>query len=86
MSNGKPVDQVLRGTAVSSGISIGRVYLLERGKIHVTKYAVKDEQVDKEVSRLKDAVGSAVEELNAVLVALENGNGAKPSPLNKDAQ
>lgn len=66
MNSGKPLDQELRGTAVSSGISIGRVYLLERGKIHIAKYSVKEEHIDKEIGRLKGAVKSAVEELNAV--------------------
>jgi phosphotransferase system enzyme I (PtsI) len=66
MNNEKLLNLSLKGTPVSSGISIGKVYLLERGKIHVAKYAVKDEQVDREIARLRTAVRKAVEELNGV--------------------
>jgi len=35
MNHDRPPSVTLRGTPVSSGIAIGRVYLLERDKIHV---------------------------------------------------
>jgi phosphotransferase system enzyme I (PtsI) len=60
------LNHTLKGTPVSSGISIGKVYLLERGKIHVAKYAVKEEQVEKEVTKFKSATKGAVDELNKV--------------------
>ena len=56
----------LKGTPVSSGIAIGKVYLLERGKIHVSKYSIKDEQVEKETARFKAAVKRSIEELNSI--------------------
>jgi len=56
----------LKGTPVSSGIAIGKVYLLERGRIHVSKYTLKDEQVEKETARFKAAVKRSVEELNSI--------------------
>ena len=56
----------LKGTPVSSGISIGKVYLLERGKIHVSKYTIKDEQVEKETARFKAAVKRSIDELNSI--------------------
>ena len=56
----------LKGTPVSSGITIGKVYLLERGRIHVSKYTLKDEQVEKETARFKAAVKRSVEELNSI--------------------
>jgi phosphoenolpyruvate-protein phosphotransferase (PTS system enzyme I) len=66
MNNNKPQDKTLKGTAVSSGISIGKVYLLERGKIHVSKHQVKEEHIDREINKLKSAIKRAVEELNEV--------------------
>ncbi|HUJ70364.1 MAG TPA: phosphoenolpyruvate--protein phosphotransferase [Syntrophorhabdales bacterium] len=66
MNQEKFLNQTFSGTAVSSGISIGKVYLLERGKIHVSKYAVKEDQVEREVGRFKAAIKKAVEELNEV--------------------
>jgi phosphotransferase system enzyme I (PtsI) len=56
----------MKGTPVSSGIAIGKVYLLERGKIHVSKYSIKDEQVEKETARFKAAVKRSIEELNSI--------------------
>jgi phosphoenolpyruvate-protein phosphotransferase (PTS system enzyme I) len=66
MNNEKALDRTLKGTAVSSGISTGKVYLLERGKIHVSKYSIRDEQIEREIGRLKTAVKAAVDELNGV--------------------
>jgi len=66
MNQEKFLNQTLKGTAVSSGISIGKVYLLERGKIHVSKYKVKEDQVDREVGRFRAAIRRAVDELNEV--------------------
>jgi len=66
MNQEKFLNQTLKGTAVSSGISIGKVYLLERGKIHVSKYPVKEDQVDREVGRFRAAIRRAVDELNEV--------------------
>jgi phosphotransferase system enzyme I (PtsI) len=56
----------LRGTPVSSGIAIGRAYLLERDKIHVTKRQVKPEQAEREAARFKNAVKNAVDELSRI--------------------
>jgi phosphotransferase system enzyme I (PtsI) len=59
-------NKVLRGLGVSSGIAIGKVYLLERGRIHVEKYSIKEEQIEREISKFQNAMRSAVEELNSV--------------------
>jgi phosphotransferase system enzyme I (PtsI) len=59
-------NRMLRGLGVSSGIAIGKVYLVERGRIHVEKYSIKEEQIEREISRLQNAIKGAVEELNSV--------------------
>ncbi len=66
MSNDKPASITLHGTPVSSGIAIGRVYLLERDKIHVAKRQVRDEHVEREVIRFKAAVKTASDELSRI--------------------
>ncbi len=59
-------NKTLQGLGVSSGIAIGRVYLLERGRIHVEKYSIKEEQVEREITRFQQATRKAVEELNSI--------------------
>ncbi len=56
----------LTGIGVSSGIVIGKAFLLERGRIHIAKYSVKEEQVEREVARFQRAAKAAVEELSHV--------------------
>ena len=60
------VNKVLHGLGVSSGIAIGKVYLLERGRIHVEKYSIKEDQIEKEIAKFQDAIKSAVKELNSI--------------------
>ena len=66
MNNNKLPQTELNGTAVSSGIAIGRVYLLERGKVHVAKHQIREEQVEKELSKFRGAVKGAIEDLSRV--------------------
>ena len=66
MSHDKPASITLHGTPVSSGIAIGRVYLLERDKIHVAKRQVRDEHVEREIVRFKAAVKTASDELSRI--------------------
>ncbi len=60
------VNKMLQGKGVSSGIAIGKVYLLERGRIHVEKYSIKEEQIEREISKFQNAIKSAVEELSSI--------------------
>jgi phosphotransferase system enzyme I (PtsI) len=66
MSEETFVNKSLQGLGVSSGIAIGRIYLLERGRIHVEKHSIKEEQVEREVAKLQHAIKSAVEQLNSI--------------------
>ncbi len=59
-------NRMLRGLGVSSGIAIGKVYLLERGRIHVEKYTVKEEQIEKEVTKFQSAIKNAVRDLTGI--------------------
>ena len=66
MSEETSANRILKGVGVSSGIAIGKVYLLERGKIHIAKHSIKQEQVEKEISRLQSAIKTATDELNHI--------------------
>lgn len=60
------VNKVLKGKGVSSGIAIGKVHLLERGRIQVSKHSLREEQIDRELAKFQQAMKRAVEELNAI--------------------
>jgi len=60
------VNKILKGIGVSSGIAIGKVYLLERGKIPITKVSIKEELLDREITKFRHAVHAAIDELNNI--------------------
>ena len=55
--------QVLRGMGVSAGVAIGRAVIVETRAQDVFRLPIEQEQVDVEVSRLREAVESAREDL-----------------------
>jgi len=63
-------DKTLKGIGVSSGITSGRVYLLERGRVAFVKRKIREETIDKEVVKFKYAINSAIDELNAIKIAV----------------
>jgi phosphotransferase system enzyme I (PtsI) len=60
------VNRMLKGIGVSSGITMGKVYLLERGKIAITKRPIREDQIEREIFRFRLAVKVAAEELNRI--------------------
>ncbi len=60
------VNKTLEGIGVSSGITIGRVRLLERGKISISKRSITHRQAEREIGRLKSAIQGAIDELNNI--------------------
>ena len=60
------VNKTLEGIGVSSGITIGRVRLLERGKVSISKRSITHRQVEREIGRLKGAIQGAIDELNNI--------------------
>ena len=59
-------NKILKGIGASSGIIFGKVRLLERGKISIAKRSIKEESIEKEVNRLRQAIKNAIEELNGI--------------------
>lgn len=64
------VNTTLKGIGVSSGVTTGRVYLLERGKVAIARHKIKEESIEREVQRFRLAIDSAVEQLNEIRAAV----------------
>jgi phosphotransferase system enzyme I (PtsI) len=47
---------VYSGIAVSSGVAIGKAYLLDRSKVCVIKRSIPEKEIDKEIKRLREAI------------------------------
>jgi phosphoenolpyruvate-protein phosphotransferase (PTS system enzyme I) len=66
MSDEGLTNRVLQGIGASSGIAIGRVHLLDRGKFPLIKRSIRQDKVDHEIQRFRLAVKSAIEALNRI--------------------
>ena len=64
----------LTGIGVSSGIAIGKVYLLDRVKVTYTPRYIRDEKVENEVARFKDAIEASRRQLLEVLDRIPDGH------------
>ncbi len=60
------VNKILKGSGVSSGITMGRVRLIDRAKVAITKRSISPRQVEREVSRIKNAIQEATDQLNQI--------------------
>ncbi len=56
----------LSGIGASSGITAGKAYLLERGKVPVTRRSINASRVNIEAKRFRNAIKVAVADLNAI--------------------
>lgn len=66
MSEDVFANKVLKGVGASPGITFGKVRLLERGRISITKRSVGEGSVEKEITKFRHAIKSAAEELNII--------------------
>ena len=57
------MSKTLKGIPVSSGIGIGRAFLLDRRKIKVERYPINAEEVPKEIERFHNALDLAKKQL-----------------------
>ncbi len=67
----------LHGTGVSSGITTGRVYLLERGRISVAKRTVSKEHLEREITKFKHAIKTAIDQLNSIKETIQDDDVRK---------
>ncbi|MEZ4269971.1 MAG: phosphoenolpyruvate--protein phosphotransferase [Myxococcota bacterium] len=54
------------GIGASPGVTIGRVFLLDRRQIRIPRYHIQPDQVDYEISRLQTAIDQSIEQLESV--------------------
>jgi len=55
--------KVLQGIAVSPGVVIGKAYVVDRSRIHVSKSTLTEDEVKSEIARFKRAVASSKDQL-----------------------
>lgn len=68
---------MLKGAGVSPGISIGKVFLLDRRKIKVEKFTLSAQMVEKEISRFREALDKSRKQLMQVKKKLVHDLGDK---------
>jgi len=59
----KHTNITLSGVGVSSGIVIGKVYLLDRSKVSITPKFIREGKVDEEIARFEDAIEKSKKQL-----------------------
>jgi phosphoenolpyruvate-protein phosphotransferase (PTS system enzyme I) len=72
-------NRMLKGVGASSGVTFGKVHLLERGKISITRRSVREDHIEREVVRFRHALRDAIEELNNVKKAIPDDEIRKHS-------
>ncbi|MFH0786839.1 MAG: phosphoenolpyruvate--protein phosphotransferase [Pseudomonadota bacterium] len=64
----EPTNTILKGIGASSGVAMGRAYLLDRSRVKVVyQYLLDQNQIDPEMERFKAAVDKADSQLNQIL-------------------
>jgi phosphotransferase system enzyme I (PtsI) len=57
------MNPTLKGHAVAPGIAIGRIHLVERNELDIGEYRIKQDDVENEIQRYRNAVDAAREQL-----------------------
>lgn len=68
-----------KGIAASPGITIGKVYVLEKENFCILEYKIKKEEVEKEIERFKEAVEDARRQLQEIEKKAKETIGIKES-------
>ena len=56
------------GIAVSSGVAIGKAYLLDRSKVCVIKRRIPEKEVEQEVKRLREAIAMSKDQMKDIKI------------------
>ena len=67
----------LHGVAVSRGVAIGRVHIVERNQLDISEYHLAEHEIDGEVERLHSAVARAKHHLRDVRAHIPPGTPAE---------
>lgn len=63
---------ILNGTGVSSGIAIGEVLVFQNDKFDITEYKIPLDQIDNEVTRYREAITTAKDNLQDIRQHISN--------------
>ncbi len=66
MANQQSIKRVLKGIAASSGIVIGRAFLVHRGRVRIPQKVIKPPQVAAEIKRFKKAIERSKHQLREI--------------------
>ncbi len=66
MRDQQSIKRVLKGTAASSGIVIGRAFLIHRGRVRIPQKSIEPPQVATEIKRFKRAIGRSKHQLREI--------------------
>jgi phosphotransferase system enzyme I (PtsI) len=67
--------KVYQGIAASMGVAIGKVYLVDRNRISVSKNSITEEEVASEIARFKRAVATSKDQLGDIRKKLSSDLG-----------
>ena len=73
--------ETIQGIPVSSGIAIGRAFVLDAVERYVPEQKIQPEDVESEIERLWLAIGGALEELKELRTKTEEELGADPAKI-----
>ena len=73
--------ETIQGIPVSSGIAIGRAFVLDAVERYVPERKIQPDDVESEIERLWLAIGAALEELKALRAKTEEELGADPAKI-----
>jgi phosphotransferase system enzyme I (PtsI) len=66
MANQQSTNQLLKGIAASSGIVMGRAFLVHRGRVSIPHKAIEARQISAEIKRFKRAIESSRHQLQGI--------------------
>src|SRR3954453_10504749 len=75
MDSAKNDMRIISGIAVSPGIAVGRLRVVDRGSLTVDEYAVSPEALAMERQRLRNAIIRTRDELEALKTQLQESMG-----------
>ncbi|MCD6471630.1 phosphoenolpyruvate--protein phosphotransferase [Candidatus Aerophobetes bacterium] len=72
---------MLTGIPASPGITIGKVYILEKEDFCILEYKIKEEEVEKEIKRFQEAVIQSKNQMKKIKKRVEKSMGMKEAYL-----
>jgi phosphotransferase system enzyme I (PtsI) len=75
-------ERTIEGLAVSSGVAIGEVYLLDEAKLQVAEHNVANDDIPKEIARFSDAVNKSLRQIRRVKAKAATLPGSAAEEMN----